>query len=116
MNKIKYLLHNFLCEDAIIVCELCEKSTDFVWLEEQGYYNRQTGKETEKGKAYTKRHNDLMAKHFEAIKDNSLDNKNLKNLRNEINKYIRENPDIDIYKGLTETECFAYRYVNHGRW
>ena len=116
MNKIKELLRKYLCEDAIVVCELSEKSGDFVWLESQGYFDRETGKETEKGRAYTKKHDALMLKHFERIKDNSLDDKNLNKLRNELNKYISQNPQIDIYKGLTETEAFAYRYVNHGRW
>lgn len=116
MNKIKELLHAYLCEDAIVVCELSEKSGDFVWLEKMGYYDRKTGKETEKGKAYTKKHDALMLKHFERIKDNSLDDKNLSKLRNELNKYINKNPNVDIYKGLTEPEAFTYRYVNHGRW
>ena len=116
MNKIKELLHKYLCEDALAVCELSEKSGDFVWLENQGYYNRQTGKETEKGKAYTKKHDELITFHFDRIKDNSLDEKNLNKLRNELNKYVSKNSDVDIYKGLTEAESFAYRYVVHGRW
>lgn len=116
MSKIKELLHKYLCEDALVVCELSEKSSDFVWLEKQGYYNRKTGKETYKGEAYTKKHDELMLLHFNKIKDRSLDDKNLSELRNEINKHIRKNPDIDIYKGLTETEAFAYRYVIHGRY
>lgn len=116
MNKIKELLHAYLSEDALIVCALSEKSGDFVWLEEQGYYNRETGKETKKGKEYTKKHDALMLKHFERVKDNSLDDKNLSKLRNELNKHINKAKTADVYKGLTETEAFAYRYVNHGRW
>lgn len=115
MNKIKELLHKYLSEDAIAVCELSEKSNDFVWLENQGYYNRKTGKETEKGKAYTKKHDDLMVFHFGKIKDNSLDVENLNKLRNELNKYTSKN-SVDIYEGLTESETFAYRYIVHGRW
>lgn len=116
MSKIKELLQKYLCEDAIAVCELSEKSGDFVWLEEQGFYDRKAGKETKKGKEYTKKHDTLMLKHFERIKDNSLDDKNLSKLRNELNKYTSENPHVDIYKGLTEAEAFAYRYVIHNRW
>lgn len=116
MSEIKKLLHKYLCEDAIVVCELSEKSGDFVWLEEQGFYDRKKGEETAKGKAYTKKHDDLMLKHFARIKDNSLEDKNLSKLKNELSKYINENPDVEIYKDLTESEVFAYRYVNHGRW
>lgn len=116
MSKIKELLHKYLCADALVVCELSEKSSDFVWLENQGYYNRKTGKETDKGKAYNKKHDELMLMHFGRIKDRSLDDKNLSELRNELNIHIGKNPDIDIYKGLTETEAFAYRYVVHNKW
>ena len=35
MSEIKKLLHRYLCEDAIKVCELAEKADDFVWLEKQ---------------------------------------------------------------------------------
>lgn len=31
MSEIKKLLHRYLCEDAIKVCELAEKADDFVW-------------------------------------------------------------------------------------
>lgn len=116
MSEIKKLLHRYLCKDAIIVCELSEKSNDFLWLEKRGYYDRKKGVETPQGKKYTNKHNILMAKHFNKIKDRSLGYENLKNLKNELNKYIRKNPDIDIYKDLTESEIFAYKYINHGQW
>jgi hypothetical protein len=65
---------------------------------------------------YSKKHDELMLLHFGRIKDDSLGDKNLNTLRNELNKHISKNPNVDIYKGLTETESFAFRYVVHGRW
>ena len=116
MNPFKKLLNNYLCHDALVVCELSEKAGDFVWLEDQGYYDRKTGEETTKGKAYTKNHNKLLEQHFEKIRDNSLDTDNLCKLREAIKNCIKKNPDMDIYDGMTETEAFAFRYVYHGRW
>lgn len=116
MNKIKELLHKYLCDDAIKVCELSEKAGDFVWLEKQGYYVRKTGEETQKGKAYTKKHSEMMEYHFGRIKDNSLDDDNLNKLRKELMAYIKKNPDLDLYKGLTESESFAFRNVYYGGW
>ena len=74
MSEIKKLLHRYLCEDAIKVCELAEKADDFVWLEKQGYYVRKTGEKTQKGKAYMKKHNEMMCK---------CQHKNVKKFRNE---------------------------------
>lgn len=116
MNQIKNILHKYLCSDAISVCELSEKAGDFVWLEGNGYYVRETGEETKEGKAYTKKHDKMLTEHFERISDDSLSTDNLCKLRQEIRNYIKKNPDIDIYKGLTESETFALRYVYHGRW
>ena len=116
MNKIKEILHKYLCEDAIIICELCEKADDFVWLEENGYYVRKTGKETEKGKAYTKKHNELIEKHSRRIRDNSFDPENLSKLNKELREYIKKHPDYNIYKGLTESESFAFRHVYYDNW
>ena len=116
MNQIKNILHKYLCSDAIVVCELSEKAGDFVWLEENGYFVRKTGEETAKGKAYTKKHDKMLTEHFEKINDDSLSTDNLNKLRQELSRYIKKNPDIDIYEGLTESESFAFRYVYHGRW
>lgn len=111
MNPIKALLNKYLCKDAIFICELSEKAGDLVWLEEQGYYDRKTGEETAKGKAYTKKHNKLLEQHFEKIRDNSLDNNNLCKLREAMINYVNSNPDVDIYEGMSEAEIFAFRYV-----
>jgi tRNA-dihydrouridine synthase len=116
MNQIKNILHKYLSPDAVAVCELSAKAGDFVWLEKMGYYNRKTGEETKEGLAYAKQHDKLMMKHFEKIKDNSLETSNLNELKQEVQKYIKNNPKTDIYKGLTETEAFALQYVNHGQW
>lgn len=116
MNQITNILHKYLCPDALVVCELSEKAGDFIWLEKKGYYNRKTGEETKAGQAYTKQHDKLLTKHFEKVKDKSLETRNLTELRREIQKYIKNNPKIDIYRDLTETEAFALRYVNHGHW
>ena len=116
MNQIKNILHKYLCSDAITVCELSEKAGDFVWLEKNGYYVRSTGEETAKGKAYTLQHDKMLTEHFGKIHDDSLSPDNLNKLRQELNRYINNNPDIDIYEGLTESESFAFRYVYYGRW
>ena len=116
MNQVKNILHKYLCPDALVVCELNEKAGDFVWLEKKGYYNRKTGEETKAGKIYTKQHDKMLTEHFEKIKDKSLEAKNMSELRKEIQKHIKNNPEADIYKDLTETEAFALRYVNHGHW
>lgn len=116
MDKIKEILHKYLCEDAIIICELSEKSDDFVWLEDKGYYSRKTGKETEKGKAYTKTHNALIEKHSRRIKDNSLNPENLMRLKKALREHIEKHPDYNIYKGLTESESFAFRHIYHDKW
>lgn len=116
MNQIKNILHKYLCPDAIAVCELSEKAGDFVWLEKNGYYNRKTGEETKAGKAYTQKHDKLIMVHFEKIKDNSLDTNNLCKAKHEMAKYIKRNPKADIYKGMTEAEEYAFRYVYHGHW
>ena len=116
MNQIKNILHKYLCPDAIAVCELSEKAGDFVWLEKMGYYNRKTGKETKAGKVYTQKHDKMITAHFEKIKDNSLDTNNLNRVKHEIKNYIKTNPETDIYKGLTEGEEYALRYVYHEHW
>lgn len=116
MNQIKNILHRYLCTDAIAVCELSEKACDPVWLEENGYFVRKTGEETAKGKAYSKKHNEMLTERFEKIKDDSLSADNLNKLRQELVRYIKKNPDINIYKGLTESESFALRHVYHEHW
>ena len=116
MNQIKNILHKHLCRDAVVVCELSEKAGDFVWLEKNGYYNRTTGEETKAGREYAKKHEKLIDEHFGRITDNSLDANNLHKLKQEIQCYINNNPKADIYKGLTEPECFALRYVYYGKW
>lgn len=116
MNKIKQILHKYLCEDAIKVCELSAKADDFVWLENNGYYIRKTGKVTEKGKTYANRHNQLIHKHMERIKDNSFDPGNFSRLERELREYVKKHPDTDIYKGLTESEAFAFREVYYDKW
>lgn len=116
MSQIKNILHKHLCPDAIVVCELSEKAGDFVWLEKKGYYNRKTGEETKSGREYTKKHEKLIDEHFGKIKDNSLNANNLNKLKQEIQSYINNNPKVDIYKNLTEAECFALRYVYYGKW
>lgn len=116
MNQIKNILHKYLCQDAVVVCELGAKAGDFVWLEKMGYYNRKTGEETKAGRVYAEQHDKLMMEHFEKIKDNSLETSNLNELKKEVQKYIKNNPKTDIYKGLTETEAFALQYVDHGQW
>lgn len=116
MNQIKNILHKYLCSDAITVCELSEKAGDFVWLEENGYFVRSTGEETAKGKLYAKKCDKILTEKFGKIKDDSLTTLNLSNLRRELSRYINENPNIDVYEGLTESEMFAFRYVYPGRW
>ena len=116
MNQIKNILHKHLCPDAIAVCELSEKVCDSVWLEEKGYFVRSTGEETEKGKAYTKKHGKMLEEHFEKVNDGSLGADNLRKLWQELNRYIKKNPDINIYEGLTEAETFAFRYVYDEHW
>jgi hypothetical protein len=116
MNQIKNILYKYLCRDAVAVCEISEKAGDFVWLEKNGYYNRRTGEETKAGREYAKKHEKLVGEYFEKIKDNSLDVNNLQKLKQEIQHYIKNNPKADIYEGLTESECFALRYVYYEKW
>ena len=116
MSEIKKLLHRYLCEDAIKVWELAEKADDFVWLEKQGYYVRKTGEKTQKGKAYMKKHNEMMEYHFGKISDGSLDDDNLNILRKALGEYIKKNPEIDVFKELTEAETFAFRNVFYNHW
>ena len=111
MNEIKKILHEYLCDDAIILCELTEKAGDFVWLEEQGYYKRQTGEKTNKWAVFVKNHNKLFEKHDTKLAEKSFEHNNMKQLEKALRNYIKKNPDVNIYKGLTESEIFALRNI-----
>ena len=58
----------------------------------------------------------MMEYHFGKISDGSLDDDNLNILRKALGEYIKKNPEIDVFKELTEAETFAFRNVFYNHW
>lgn len=111
MSEIKRLLHKYLSEDAIIVLALEEKADDVGYQVKQGFIDPKTGRITKKGKVDVEKHNHLHEKHFKKDAEKTYNQTNLQNLRDLLRKYLWENPEINPYKGLTESEQFAFRHV-----
>lgn len=92
--------------DAIKAGAICAQLEDVKYCNEHGMNHLNGGKEKqawEKAAA-------LANQSCKADNGRTFNPQTMESFRNAVNKAIKENPELSLYYGLTETERFAVRY------
>ena len=102
-NRISELLHSTFGDSAIQAGAICEQLEDVKYRTEHKMNHLNGGIEQEKWeKAMDKA--EALAK-----KDGTFTVANMKKFQTEVNAFLRKNPDVRLFDGLTEIEHFAVR-------
>jgi hypothetical protein len=110
-NRISELLHNIFGEGAIQAAAISEQLEDVKYCTEHKMNHQNGGSEKAKWEKALRKAEEY------AEQDKTFTIENMKKFTKKVNEFRNENPETNLFDGLSETEHFAVRrFCNYNNY